>query len=345
MNIPEEITKKLESIKDNDEEVSKFGINLATKMCKKIFNHGLNGIHLYTLNRVDSCFKILNNLNLLDDLSDKKKLPWKSRIDVNENVRPIFWANTKEYYIQRTSDWNSFPNGRWGNKNDSQFGNISDYHLFGVSTGSKKSKLKSWGKELNSIEDIINVFTNFIEKKIKFIPWCDYLSDETELINSDLLNIIKKGYLTINSQPKQNGLPSEKSWGGKGGFLYQKSYLEFFCSEENFNKLNLNDKNLSYCAVNNSDNIITNCNDCTIAVTWGVFPNKQIIQPTIVDYDSFLIWKKDAFKLWINEWSKIYDKESKSYKLINEIYNNYYLVFIVDNDYINGNIFEKIMQV
>ena len=28
-----------------------------------------------------------------------------------------------------------------------------------------------------------------------------------------------------------------------------------------------------------------------IAVTWGVFPGKEIIQPTVVDPVSFQIWK------------------------------------------------------
>ena len=36
----------------------------------------------------------------------------------------------------------------------------------------------------------------------------------------------------------------------------------------------------------------TNCDPMQpIAVTWGVFPGKEIIQPTVVDPDSFLIWK------------------------------------------------------
>ena len=82
---------------------------------------------------------------------------------------------------------------------------------------------------------------------------------------------------------------SKDGWGGSGGFLYQKEYFEFFCSKDNFDKLNLDDKNIAYCAINKDNNIITNCENSTIAVTWGVFPNKEIIQPTIVDYESFLI--------------------------------------------------------
>jgi methylenetetrahydrofolate reductase (NADPH) len=343
VSVPEYILDDLEKIKDNDEEVSKYGIDLAVKTCQKILDTGMKGLHLYTLNRVDSCMKILEKLDLLKNVSSKRELPWKSRIGTQESTRPIFWANTKEFYIQRTTDWNQFPNGRWGNNEDAQYGEVKDYHLFGISLGSNKIKQKLWGKELNDINDISNVFIKFLKGEIKYIPWCDYIATETISIHNELIEFNKKGYLTINSQPKMNGIKSDSKygWGGNNGLLYQKAYLEFFCSKDNFDKLKLDD-NLSYCAVNNNGDIITNCSSCTIAVTWGVFPNKQIIQPTIVDYESFLIWKQDAFSLWMSEWANIYDKESKSYKLLERFHNSYYLVFIVDNNYIDGNLINSI---
>ena len=43
---------------------------------------------------------------------------------------------------------------------------------------------------------------------------------------------------------------------------------------------------------------------------------------------------------WKNEWGNIYEKDSESYKLIDNIYNSFYLVFIVDNDFINSNIYK-----
>ena len=155
---------------------------------------------------------------------------------------------------------------------------------------------------------------------------------------------MKMGYLTINSQPSMNGIKSESTngWGGKGGYLYQKAYLEFFCSKDNLDKLieKINNKsNYSYCAINKSDNIISNCNDTVTALTWGVFPNSEIIQPTIADTGSFKIWKKEAFNLWLSEWGNLYEKESNSYKSLKEIYDNYYLVYLIDNNYITGNIF------
>jgi len=32
-----------------------------------------------------------------------------------------------------------------------------------------------------------------------------------------------------------------------------------------------------------------------VQVTWGVFPDKEILQPTIFDPDTFLVWKAEAF--------------------------------------------------
>lgn len=43
---------------------------------------------------------------------------------------------------------------------------------------------------------------------------------------------------------------------------------------------------------------ITNCDPTQpIAVTWGVFPGKEIVQPTVVDPISFNIWKVGGWVL------------------------------------------------
>lgn len=39
----------------------------------------------------------------------------------------------------------------------------------------------------------------------------------------------------------------------------------------------------------------TNCDQNEpIAVTWGVFPGKEVIQPTVVDPIAFIAWKVSA---------------------------------------------------
>ena len=35
------------------------------------------------------------------------------------------------------------------------------------------------------------------------------------------------------------------------------------------------------------------------AVTWGIFPGREIVQPTVVDPDSFMYWKVSSVSLTI----------------------------------------------
>ena len=74
-----------------------------------------------------------------------------------------------------------------------------------------------------------------------------------------------------------------------------------------------------------------------IAVTWGVFPGREIIQPTIVDPVAFNQWRTEAFGLWTEQWGKLYEPESQSRQIINNISDSYLLVNLVDNDFPKGN--------
>jgi methylenetetrahydrofolate reductase (NADPH) len=56
------------------------------------------------------------------------------------------------------------------------------------------------------------------------------------------------------------------------------------------------DPNITFHAVNRRGDLHTNTySDGPNAVTWGVYPGKEIIQPTIVETVSFLAWKVDSF--------------------------------------------------
>jgi len=55
-------------------------------------------------------------------------------------------------------------------------------------------------------------------------------------------------------------------------------------------------KTITYTAVDVRGNTYTNCARRGVnAVTWGVFPGKEVLQPTVVDYESFLAWKVGCF--------------------------------------------------
>jgi methylenetetrahydrofolate reductase (NADPH) len=69
------------------------------------------------------------------------------------------------------------------------------------------------------------------------------------------------------------------------------------------------------------------------ALTWGVFPNREILQPTIFDPSTFLVWAEEAFSLWTSMWQNLYEPESDCYELIENVRDTYFLVAIIDNDY------------
>ena len=54
----------------------------------------------------------------------------------------------------------------------------------------------------------------------------------------------------------------------------------------------------------------------------------------------FKVWKGEAFRLWVDLWASLYDDESRSAELLHDMHDSYYLVAVVDNDFINGNLWE-----
>ena len=181
------------------------------------------------------------------------------------------------------------------------------------------------------------------------LPWCaEPLQLETISIIERLSLINRSGFLTINSQPQLNGVDSEDpvfGWGGSGGVVYQKAYLEFFTSTLNFNKLkkyiDRSGLNLTYHATNHDGSSTFSNNNFSgpTAVTWGVFPGREVLQPTVVDPEAFMVWKDEAFNLWLEQWASIYDDESLSYELMHTIHDTYMLVNVVDNNFQNGDLF------
>ncbi len=75
-----------------------------------------------------------------------------------------------------------------------------------------------------------------------------------------------------------------------------QSYLEFFTSPQYMAilvEVLQNYPSVSYHIVNKlgTENLSDTDSTQPIAVTWGVFPGKEIVQPTVVDPVSFNIWK------------------------------------------------------
>jgi len=340
-SVPEYILQDLEPIKEDDQAVKEYGIKLLTEMAKKLIENGIPGIHIYTMNLERSARVILENLGLAQSQEVVKPLPWNRSLKNNrlkENVRPIFWRNRIKSYIQRTDSWDEFPNGRWGDSRSPAYGEVN-LHSSSSFKYSNEACLNMWGNP-EKPEDVFDVFSKYLKGEIKALPWCETaLHAESSVIRERLININKKGFLSINSQPSVNGVPSNDKvhgWGPKNGFVFQKAYLELFISTEKLDKLEQaikDDDYLSYYAINQKGDLKTNQkNESANAVTWGVFPGREIIQPTIVELNSFLAWKDEAFSLW-NVWKDLYENNSKAYEVIDKISNEYYLINIVDNNF------------
>lgn len=348
--VPAEIMAALEPIKDNEEAVRNYGIHLGTEMCKKILASGTKTLHLYTLNMEKSALAILLNLGLIEESKISRPLPWRRPTNVNrtkEDVRPIFWANRPKSYISRTIGWEQYPHGRWGDSRSAQYGALSDYQFMRPRSRDKKIQ-EEWVVPLKTVEDIHEKFKQYCGGKLRSCPWSelDGLQPETKIINEQLGNVNLKGILTINSQPAVDGAKSDSSsvgWGGPGGYVYQKAYLEFFCSMEKLSAIIEKAKDnpsLTYMAVNKDGSWISNVSSTNVnAVTWGVFPAKEIVQPTVVDPSSFAVWKDEAFEIWSRGWAKLYPEADPARKLLEQVQRTYYLVSLVDNDYVNGDLF------
>jgi methylenetetrahydrofolate reductase (NADPH) len=247
-------------------------------------------------------------------------------------VRPIFWRNRNKSYVLRTQDWDEFPNGRWGDSRSPAFGELDAYGI-GL-TGSNEQNRKKYG-EPKSIRDVATMFVRYLRGEIDSLPWSEApLTGEADSIRDALIDLNQRGLITINSQPAVNGVKSSHpvyGWGPPNGYVYQKAYLELLVHPDIFPELIARiskHPDLSYYAVTKTGNLDTNAStEGPNAVTWGVFPGKEIVQPTIVESISFLAWKDEAFRLGA-DWARCYDASSPSRKLIEGMMNEWHLVNI-----------------
>ena len=57
-----------------------------------------------------------------------------------------------------------------------------------------------------------------------------------------------------------------------------------------------------------------------------------------------MLWGKQAFTTLMATWGSIYEEDSKSYGCIKQIHSTYYLMNIVHNDFVQGDLNNVMLQ-
>jgi methylenetetrahydrofolate reductase (NADPH) len=83
--VPQSIYDSLEPIKEDDQAVKDYGIQLAIEMCKKMKENGIAGFHFYTMNLERSIRLILEGLGWVAPVEITRPLPWNPVSNNNNN--------------------------------------------------------------------------------------------------------------------------------------------------------------------------------------------------------------------------------------------------------------------
>lgn len=206
-------------------------------LCHGLYAAGLPVVHFLTLNLETPVRSLLSELALIGPgARSRRRLPWRPSADearAGEDVRPIFWALRPASYVERTASWGSFPSGRWrSSSSDLQHRSFESAPADVLSPVelSAEARRAMWGEVYTSHRDVWDVFAGYVEGRVPRLPWCEVaLHPETSPMMIALSRLNRAGFLSINSQPRVNGLPSDDpvhGWGGVGGYVYQKAYVE-----------------------------------------------------------------------------------------------------------------------
>jgi methylenetetrahydrofolate reductase (NADPH) len=57
-----------------------------------------------------------------------------------------------------------------------------------------------------------------------------------------------------------------------------------------------------------------------------------------------MIWKDEAFQSWVDIWGRIYGEDTDSYKFLDNVQKSFFLMNIVDNDFVNGDLNKVILD-
>ncbi|KAJ3889733.1 methylenetetrahydrofolate reductase-domain-containing protein [Lentinula edodes] len=356
--VPAQVMSDVDAIKHNDQLVKNYGVELAVKMIRRITTEtDVSGVHFCTLNLEKSVQRVLESLrwigyspqivpNKLIEEPTTENLP-------SGTITPVSAANvaTLGLYnmpptetevgsgeLNKADSWDDFPNGRWGDSKSPAYGVQGPW---GNNDAINQVTISQWGNP-QSLDDLTALFLKYLHSDIDTTPFSsDPILDESKLILPHLRKLTERGWWTVGSQPAVDGIDSSDpvvGWGPRNGYVFQKSFVEFFCTEEDVNMIEKKvaekgDGWVHYYAANSKGDCRTNApDDGRNAVTWGVFSGQELIQTTIIERQSFLAWKEEAFSIWL-DWASFYRPDSPERKLLESVHNERFLVNIIHHDF------------
>lgn len=362
IQVPPSIMIDLEPIRHDDQLVKEYGIRLAVDIILKVTGNGdIRGVHFCTLNLEKSVQLVLERLKWAGGSPTTRNkliadspvpLPPISELVVtpttatSDAAAALTSKTTVEIEppgrgeINNAATWDDFPNGRFGDYKSPAFGAQDQWGGLGLSVHPVHP---DWGNPATA-EELTDLFLRHLDSKAASTPFSSSpLSAESQTILHQLKALTRGGLWTVCSQPAVDTLPSTDEnfgWGPRDGYVSQKAFIEFFCTEEVVDKIEKKTQlsgggSVHYFAANLQGDFRTNVpEDARNAVTWGVFPGKEIVQTTIIERESFLTWKEEAFSIW-TEWASFYPPGSDQRTMLDEVRRTRWLMSVLHHNFKN----------
>ncbi|RDB21461.1 Methylenetetrahydrofolate reductase 2 [Hypsizygus marmoreus] len=363
IRVPQDIMDDLAPISHDDQLVKDYGVKLAVDTIQRLTKESdVAAVHFYTLNLEKSVQRVLellqwtgvpapNHNKLIAETpgntihpppeTDKSNFLVTPSSATNSatlglaNIPPTEEAGRGE--LNNAATWDDFPNGRFGDFKSPAFGNQDPWGGPAI----VRSDVLSWGHP-KSLEDLTQLFLDHLHSKISTTPFSPTpLSPESLMILTHLERLTKRGWWTVGSQPAVDGVSSADEvlgWGPRAGYVFQKGFVEFFCDKDDIDAIErrVEEKGrgwVHWFAGNFDGECRGNVpEDGRNAVTWGVFPGQEIAQTTIIEKESFLSWKEEAFSIW-SDWASFYRPGSEERQVLEKVRDERWLVSIVHHDY------------
>ncbi|KAF7375999.1 Methylenetetrahydrofolate reductase [Mycena sanguinolenta] len=355
--VPDSVMDALEPIRNDDQLVKDYGVQLAVEMIKRLTTEGgIPGVHLCTLNLEKSVQRVLENLKWTgsSEIAKNKLIeeaPTQNDLTITASsatssaklglaTLPTIEGEAGRGELNNAASWDDFPNGRFGDFKSPAFGSTG---LWGGPAIGHADIIAQCGHP-RTLDDLTAIFLAYLHSKIPITPFSPApLSPESLMILPHLERLTRRGWWTVGSQPAIDGASSGDEvvgWGPRAGYVFQKGFVEFFCTKADVDATERRVRErgngwVHWFAGNKNGECRGNVPEGgRNAVTWGVFPGQEIAQTTIIERASFLSWKEEAFSIW-SEWASLYKPQSKERILLENVCDERWLVSIVHHDYRN----------